>query len=154
MPRILKRPRAQADLAEIWELISEDSQARADSFLDRLDQSFHGLAGNPHIGRARSELCPNLRSFPVGRRVIFIWCWRMESRSSGCSMARAISTLFSMPKIEAAFQRRGSLDPKIIAQGEADEKDASDRKEVLEDHQELKAFGGNGEGVSIAASAE
>ncbi len=71
MPRILKRPRAQADLAEIWDFIAEDSQARADSFLDRLDQSFHGLAGNPHMGRARGELCQNLRSFPSGRYMIF-----------------------------------------------------------------------------------
>jgi toxin ParE1/3/4 len=71
MPRIIIRPRAQIDLAEIWEFIAEDSQARADSFLDRLDQSFHGLAGNPRIGRARGELSPNLRSFPVGRHVIF-----------------------------------------------------------------------------------
>jgi toxin ParE1/3/4 len=71
MPRILIRPRAQIDLAEIWEFIAEDSQARADSFLDRLDQSFHGLEGNPYIGRARGELSPNLRSFPFGRYVIF-----------------------------------------------------------------------------------
>jgi toxin ParE1/3/4 len=29
------------------------------------------LAGNPHIGRARGELSPNLRSIPFGRYVIF-----------------------------------------------------------------------------------
>jgi plasmid stabilization system protein ParE len=40
MPRILIRPRANIDLAEIWDFIAEDSQARAESFLDRLDQSF------------------------------------------------------------------------------------------------------------------
>ncbi|MFZ0495497.1 MAG: type II toxin-antitoxin system RelE/ParE family toxin [Methylocella sp.] len=71
MPRILIRPRAQIDLAEIWDFIGEDSQARADSFLDRLDQSFHGLAGNPRMGRARGELSQDLRSFPLGRYVIF-----------------------------------------------------------------------------------
>jgi toxin ParE1/3/4 len=71
MPRILIRPRAQIDLAEIWDFIAEDSQARADSFLDRLDQDFHCIAHNPHIGRARDELSPNLRSFPFGRYVIF-----------------------------------------------------------------------------------
>jgi toxin ParE1/3/4 len=71
MPRILIRPRAQIDLAEIWDFIAEDSQARADSFLDRLDQELHGIAQNPHMGRPRGELSPNLRSFPFGRYVIF-----------------------------------------------------------------------------------
>ncbi|MGH6836503.1 MAG: type II toxin-antitoxin system RelE/ParE family toxin [Methylocella sp.] len=71
MPRILIRPRAENDLAEIWDFIAEDSQARADSFLDRIDQSFYDLAGNPNIGRARGELSPNLRSIPFGRYVIF-----------------------------------------------------------------------------------
>jgi toxin ParE1/3/4 len=71
MPRILIRPRASIDLADIWDFIAEGSQAQADSFLDKLDQSLHGLAGNPHIGRARDELSQNLRSFPFGRYVIF-----------------------------------------------------------------------------------
>ena len=71
MPRILIRPRAEIDLAEIWDFIAEDSPARADAFLDRLDQGFHDLAGNPHMGRARDELSPKLRSFPFGRYVIF-----------------------------------------------------------------------------------
>lgn len=71
MPRILKRPRAEIDLAEIWEFIAGDNPAQADSFLDRLDQSFHGLAGNPRMGRPRGELSQDLRSFPFGRYVIF-----------------------------------------------------------------------------------
>ena len=32
MANILKRPRATADLAEIWDFIAEDSEARADTF--------------------------------------------------------------------------------------------------------------------------
>ena len=71
MPRILIRPRAEIDLAEIWDFIAEDSLARANSFLDRLDQSLLGLAANPHIGRVRGELSQNLRSFPFGHYVIF-----------------------------------------------------------------------------------
>jgi toxin ParE1/3/4 len=71
MARVLKRPRAQADLTEIWEFIAEDSESRADAFIDRLDQSLGALAANPLIGRARDELSPNLRSFPFGRYVIF-----------------------------------------------------------------------------------
>jgi toxin ParE1/3/4 len=71
MARILKRPRAQADITEIWGFIAEDSEARADAFIDRLDQSISSLAINPLMGRARDELSPNLRSFPFGRYVIF-----------------------------------------------------------------------------------
>ena len=71
MPRILIRRLASIDLADIWDFIAEDSQARADSFLDRLDQIFNSMAGNPHIGRAREELSQNLRSFPFGHYVIF-----------------------------------------------------------------------------------
>jgi toxin ParE1/3/4 len=71
MPHILIRPRAQADVAEIWDFIAEGSQARADAFLDRLDQSIQDIACTPRMGRARDELIQNLRSFPFGRYVIF-----------------------------------------------------------------------------------
>lgn len=37
MPIIVKRPRAKADLAEIWDYIADDSEARADSFIDHID---------------------------------------------------------------------------------------------------------------------
>jgi hypothetical protein len=48
-----------------------------------------------------------------------------------------------------------SLDLEIIAQGETDEKHADDRKEVLEDHQQLKACRRNGRAfVSNFARAE
>jgi toxin ParE1/3/4 len=44
---------------------------RADAFIDTLDRKFHILAQRPRIGRARDELAEGLRSFPVGRYVIF-----------------------------------------------------------------------------------
>ncbi|MGH7840379.1 MAG: type II toxin-antitoxin system RelE/ParE family toxin [Candidatus Binataceae bacterium] len=71
MPRILKRPRALADLAEIWGFIADHSEARADAFIDTLDRKFRILGQKPKIGRSRDDLAPNLRSFPVGRYVIF-----------------------------------------------------------------------------------
>jgi toxin ParE1/3/4 len=71
MPVILKRPRAQSDLVEIWDYIADDSEARADAFLDRIDQKFRTLAQRPGLGRARDELAEGLRSFPVGRYVVF-----------------------------------------------------------------------------------
>jgi toxin ParE1/3/4 len=71
MPSVVIRPQASADLAEIWAYIAEDSPRQADALAVRIDQEFRVLARQPNIGRTRSELLPNLRSFPVGRYVIF-----------------------------------------------------------------------------------
>lgn len=71
MSVIIKRPRAKSDLAEIWDYIADDSEARADTFVDTIDGKFRTLAERPNIGRAREELAEGLRSFPVGRYVIF-----------------------------------------------------------------------------------
>lgn len=71
MPLIIKLPRAKADLAEIWDYIADDSEAQADAFIDTIDLKLRLLAEKPNIGRVRSELAENMRSFPVGRYVIF-----------------------------------------------------------------------------------
>jgi toxin ParE1/3/4 len=71
MPRIVVRPRASVDLAEIWAFIAEDSIKHADKFAALIDDDFRALARRPHIGRSRPELAPDLRSFPVGQYVIF-----------------------------------------------------------------------------------
>ena len=68
---IVLQPRAKADLVEIWEFIADDSDAHADAFIDLIDQKFQLLAQQPGIGRRRAELADGLRSFPVGRYVIF-----------------------------------------------------------------------------------
>ncbi len=71
MPVIAKLPRAKADLVEIWDYIADDSEERADAFIATIDQKFQALAGRPNMGRLREELAERLRSFPVGRYVIF-----------------------------------------------------------------------------------
>ena len=71
MPEILKSPRAKFDLAEIWDYIAENSETRADAFIEMIDQKLQIIAERPTIGRSRDELVPALRSFPVGRYVIF-----------------------------------------------------------------------------------
>jgi toxin ParE1/3/4 len=71
MATVLRRPRAGADLSEIWEFMAEDSVERADAFVDRLDAKFRALAAQPLIGRERPELAPGLRSMPMERYVIF-----------------------------------------------------------------------------------
>lgn len=71
MPVIIKRPCARTDLIEIWDYIADDSEARADAFIDTIDRKIRALAEQPNMGRARDELETGLRSFPVGRYVIF-----------------------------------------------------------------------------------
>jgi toxin ParE1/3/4 len=82
MPLILKRPQAQADLDEIWDFIAEDSEERADSFIESLDAKLQTLAQSPSLGRLRDELAQGLRSFPVGRYVIF---FTPDGRDRDCS---------------------------------------------------------------------
>ncbi len=71
MPVIIKRPRVKIDLAEIWDYIADDSEANADAFVDSFDKKFQVLVEQPDIGRARDELEIGLRSFPLGRYIIF-----------------------------------------------------------------------------------
>ena len=50
MPEIIIRPLALEVLADIWDYIAEDSQARADGFIDSIDMKINELAGSPHAG--------------------------------------------------------------------------------------------------------
>jgi len=71
MPSIVIRPRALADLAEIWAHIAADSPRQADAFAARIHREFQALAQHPNGGHERPELLAGLRSMPVGRYVIF-----------------------------------------------------------------------------------
>ena len=68
---IFKRPQALQDLADIWAYIADDNPSRADAFADLIDEKLQALARHPRMGRVRSELSADLRSFVVGRYVIF-----------------------------------------------------------------------------------
>lgn len=71
MSIIVKSPKAKTDLVEIWDYIADDSETRADAFIETIDKKFHTLVAEPHLGIARDEIEADLRSFPVGRYVIF-----------------------------------------------------------------------------------
>jgi toxin ParE1/3/4 len=71
LPVIIKRPLARRDLSEIWEYIADDNETQADAFVDLIDRKFQELAHHPNMGRSREELAECLRSFPIGRYVIF-----------------------------------------------------------------------------------
>ncbi len=44
MPHVLTRPRAEADLLDIWRYIAQDSPANADRMLDRINETLNRLA--------------------------------------------------------------------------------------------------------------
>lgn len=71
MPRVTRRPLAEADILEIWDYIADDNPAAADRWVDRLDEKLRLLATQPMLGRARDELTVGIRSMPVGRYVVF-----------------------------------------------------------------------------------
>jgi toxin ParE1/3/4 len=71
MPSVVIRPKAAADLAEIWAYIADDSVRHADAFAARIHREFRTLARQPMMGRERPELLASLRSFPVERYIIF-----------------------------------------------------------------------------------
>lgn len=71
MPRVVKRPLAFSDLAEIWSFIADDSEKQADLFVDTLEEKLALLATQPRMGRMRPELGDGLCSFPVKRYVVF-----------------------------------------------------------------------------------
>ena len=71
MPRVMRRPLAETDILEIWDYIADETLTAADRWIDRIDEQFSLLAAQPIIGRSRSELAPGMRSFPVGRYLIF-----------------------------------------------------------------------------------
>lgn len=71
MPVILKRPAAKNDLLDIWEYIADDSVNQADAFINKINQKLLTIASSPTIGSVRNELAEGLRSFSVGRYVIF-----------------------------------------------------------------------------------
>lgn len=71
MVRVIRRPLAELDILEIWDFIAEDSITEADLWIDRLDEKLLLWATQPMMGRSRDELASGLRSFALGRYVVF-----------------------------------------------------------------------------------
>lgn len=71
MSVIVKKVLAKKDMAEIWSYIADECEERADAFIATINQKFLALVGSPNIGRLCDELETGLRSFPIGRYVVF-----------------------------------------------------------------------------------
>jgi len=68
-------PEAESDLDDIWYYAATESGdvGIADRLIDAITARFVLLATHPHAGRRRDEDLrrPGLRSFPVGRYLVF-----------------------------------------------------------------------------------
>jgi toxin ParE1/3/4 len=71
MARVRRRDKAREQLEEIWVHIASDNAPAADRLLDRIDKALFGLAEQPKMGRLRTELGNDIRSFIVGRYILF-----------------------------------------------------------------------------------
>jgi toxin ParE1/3/4 len=73
VPRLRISERAEKDLIEIGAFIAKDSPVNAARFVVAIEEHCHILEAHPHIGRARDELMPGIRSIVYGHYTI-LYC--------------------------------------------------------------------------------
>jgi toxin ParE1/3/4 len=71
MPAISYSTNALADLDEIWDFVAKQSVLQANKLTLKFREKLQHIAENSLIGHPRPDLAPELRSYPVGRYVIF-----------------------------------------------------------------------------------
>ncbi|MAF09454.1 plasmid stabilization protein [Candidatus Poribacteria bacterium] len=70
MPGYVIAPKAQLDLDDIWDAISDDDVAAADRLANGFQARFRLLAHFPRLGRSRDDILNGLRCFPHRRYLI------------------------------------------------------------------------------------
>jgi toxin ParE1/3/4 len=73
--------------SQIWTYIARDNPAAADRLFDLFDEKSWSLAHNPQIGKARDDVAPGVRHFPVGRYLILY-----RDIGDGVEIVRAFTT--------------------------------------------------------------
>lgn len=71
MSRVLFSNRALADLDGVWDFIAEDNIRAADETVQKISDRCLSYANQPKLGERRPEIGSDLRSFSVGRYVIY-----------------------------------------------------------------------------------
>lgn len=71
MAVIERSPESRADYLNIWLYIAHDNPEAADRMLRSFDQKLELIARAPFLGRSRNDLRRSIRSFPVGRYLLF-----------------------------------------------------------------------------------
>jgi toxin ParE1/3/4 len=70
VPVLRRTAQAEDDLVDIWLYVAADNPDAADRILEDLDERCLLLGKHPHLGRARPDIAPDLRLFPVGNYLI------------------------------------------------------------------------------------
>ncbi len=78
-------PRARADLYAIYAYIAADNVDAAEALATRFDDIFQRLSIHPHLGRARIDIGPTVRSFAVGSYLVLY-----RPSADGVDIARVI----------------------------------------------------------------
>ena len=73
MKRLLLSSAAEQDLAEIADHIAADRPTAVAGILDALEAACRLVAEHPAAGRARDEIDRGVRSFPIGKYVLFYY---------------------------------------------------------------------------------
>ncbi len=71
MAIVLRTDQAQIDIEEIVDYLDDHSPAAADRFAKQFRERTQSLAMMPEMGRTREELGVGLRSFTMGKYVLF-----------------------------------------------------------------------------------
>ncbi len=71
MLTLIKSPKSEADLIDLWLYVAEDQPANADRLLDRLNEAALLLAETPSMGVDRPTLPGKIKSFPVGNYLLY-----------------------------------------------------------------------------------
>lgn len=71
MAQVRRTLKARRDSLEIWRFIAADDERAADKLIREIDSRAFVYARNPNIGQKRPLLGEDVRSFPVGRYLIF-----------------------------------------------------------------------------------
>ena len=71
MPAARLRSLAHEDMFDLWAYIAADNVRAADAVVERLNRAFNLVAINPKSGRSRPDIGPGIRSFIVGKYVVF-----------------------------------------------------------------------------------
>lgn len=70
--RLVLSPAAQEDLREVYRFgLRHWGANQTAKYLEKLKEHLWTLSEEPHIGRQRPDLFPELRSFPVESHIVF-----------------------------------------------------------------------------------
>ena len=95
MARVVYSEIAKADLREIWDYVSDDSQLQADRLIERFRSKLEHLAQWNTLGRPRPEIARNCRSYPFGK-----YCFFFRPIDNGIEVIRVIHSARDLDQIK------------------------------------------------------